>query len=267
MEKTHITAVSILVTAVSSLALVGCSGVTPGTLTPLASERVHSIEQLPDSTGEQIYEGRVHALDGRTEPLYTYERRIRRDEDAITSTHITHDPTGAVVVVQSAAHSPDYQLQRADLMHRQSGVSASVVVADGEAIYTLHDGEREATARETLTEPLVAGPTMFGFILAHWGALARGETIPIRFAVLERGESLRFALDRVDAPAGRTIIRMRATSPLVRLAVSSTYFEFDSRTRHIIEYTGRVPPLDRRGDKMVALDARVAYSFVARDFR
>ena len=60
---------------------------------------------------------------------------------------------------------------------------------------------------------------MFGFILAHWDALTSGEAIPIRFAVLERGESLGFVLDRVEGPEGRTIIRMTPSSLLVRLAV------------------------------------------------
>lgn len=247
--------------------LAGCTAVTPRNLPASAADDLRAIERQPTSTGEQIYEGRVHALDGRSEPLFTYERRIAQDGDTVRSTHVTHDADGSVVVVQSASHSPDYQLRRADLLHGQSGVTASVVVENGEALYTLHEGERDTTARETLTEPLVAGPTMFGFIVTHWDDLSRGAAIPIRFAVLERGESLRFVLEKVDAPAGRTIIRMRASNPLVRVAVSSTYFEFDDRTRHIIEYTGRVPPFDRRGSQLVPLDARVTYSFVASEFR
>jgi hypothetical protein len=59
---------------------------------------------------------------------------------------------------------------------------------------------------------------------------------------------------------------MTPSNPLVRLVVSPTYFHFDTRSRRILEYTGRVPPLQRRGDSLATLDARVAYSFVAPAF-
>jgi hypothetical protein len=230
-------------------------------------DQLEAIQQAPASTGEQIYEGRVYALDGRAEPLFRYERRVHTDGPAITSTHITHDPSGAVVVIQSAVHSPTYELTRADMIHRQTGASASVAGANDEATFTLTDGERENVSRERVQHPVVAGPTMFGFILAHWDELSRGASIPIRFAVLERGETIGFLLDKVDAPEGRTTIRMRPSSLVVRLAVASTYFQFDTASRQIIEYTGRVPPLEQVQDRLETPDARVQYTFRAPEFR
>ena len=244
-----------------------CGGITPRPLPSAQLERLKAIEDRPSSAGDRIYEGRVYALDGRPDPLFRYERRVRHAGVAVTSTHITHDTTGAVVVVQSAVHSPAYEVQRADMIHRQTGSSASLDVANGEATYTLHDGVRETTSRERVVDPVVAGPTMFGYILAHWDELTRGASLRIRFAVLERGESLGFVLDQVEAPEGRTIIRMKPTSMLVRLAVAPTYFQFDSASRQILEYTGRVPPLERIEQRLATLDARVTYSFVAPAFR
>lgn len=264
MQKSSLATWLVLVVAVS---LGACAGTRPRPLAAGARAQLDAIERRPASTGEQIYEGRVFGLDGRTNPLFAYERRVRQEGDLVTSTHVTYDTSGAVVVVQRASHSPTYELHRADLLHGQSGVSASVVIADGTATYTLEDGMRTTTSREAVTEPVVAGPTMFGFILAHWDALTRGTAVPIRFAVLERGESLAFVLARVDGPQGRTIIRMTPSSPLVRLAVSPTYFQFDTRSRQILEYTGRVPPFERRGDTLSTLDARVTYQFVASTFR
>lgn len=248
--------------------LAACGGsIRPRTLAPDAREQLRTLEQHPASTGDQIYEGRVYALDGRPEPLFRYERRVRAEGDVLTSTHITHDATGAVVVTQSASHSPTYELQRADLVHGQSGVRASVAIANGEATYTLDDGEERSVSRERVDAPMVAGPTMFGFILAHWDQLRNGAAIPFRFAVLERGESYGFVLDQVEAPAGRTTIRMTPTSWLVRLAVAPTYFQFETASRNIVEYSGLVPPFERRGETLVTLDARVAYDFVAPAFR
>ena len=244
-----------------------CGGIARRSLPSAPLQRLLELEQSPTAAGDQVYEGRVYALDGRPNPLFSYERRVQTVDSSVTSTHITHDPTGAVVVMQSAAHTPTYELQRADMIHRQTGATASVVVIGEEAVFTLHDGTHATSTRERLEAPLVAGPTTFGYILAHWAELTRGETLPIRFAVLERGESIGFALKQVEAPDGRTIIRMKPTNLLVRLAVAPTYVQFDTTSRRILEYTGRVPPLEQVGNRLKTLDARVAYAFVAPAFR
>ena len=267
MSKPHASVAVVAVVLGGASALSACSGIKPQPLAPQALTRLLAVQNTPASTGDQIYEGRVYALDGRTDPLFRYERRVRADGPAVTSTHITHDPSGSVVVIQSAVHSPAYDLTRADMIHRQTGASASVTVANGEATFTLTGGGHESVSRESVQDPVVAGPTMFGFILAHWDELARGAALPIRFAVLERGETLGFVLDKMSESDGRTTIRMKPTSLLVRLAVAPTYFQFDTASRQIIEYTGRVPPLELVQDRLQTLDARVAYTFRTAAFR
>jgi len=218
--------------------------------------------------GEQIYEGRVYALDGRPAPLYRYERRIYRHADTVVSTHLTYDPAGHVVVMQSAGHTPQYEVHRADMVHAQSGVAAALTVAAGRAVFTLDDHGNVSTATEAVSDPIVTGPTMFGYILAHWDRLVAGDALRIRFAVLERTETIGFVLDRVQSKSpGRTTIRMKASNPLVRLAIAPTYFEFDTPTRRILEYTGRVPPFEVANHRLQTLDARVAYRFVAPEFQ
>ena len=257
----------VLIALASASQLAACTRITPRSLPRPLRDHLIDLQRQPTTAGEQIYEGRVYALDGRPEPLFRYERRVQKTGDNVTSTHITHDAEDGVVVVQSAVHARDYTLRRADLIHGQSGISASVVASNGQATFTLNDGERQTTSTEQIDAPLVAGPTMFGFIQQHWNELAGGRSLPIRFAVLERGESIGFMLDTVDAPAGRTIVRMRPTSALIRLAVASTYFQFDSKSRQILEYTGRVPPLEDVGGQLTTLDARVSYTFRATEFR
>ena len=180
MLKSH----SLVAVLVGASLISACAGVKPRPLAPEMLDRLMAVELLPASSGEQIYEGRVYALNGRTAPLFRYERRVQTAGLKVTSTHITHDPSGAVVVIQSAVHSPTYDLTRAEMIHRQTGASASVAVTNGEAAFTLNDGEQETVSHERVHEPVMAGPTMFGFILAHWDELARGERLPIRFAVL-----------------------------------------------------------------------------------
>lgn len=244
------------------------NGMVPQTLAPQAQRTITAAQQSPASSGDQVYEGQVYALDGRPALLFRYERRVHTVGRDLVSTHLTYDPTGAVVVIQSAVHTPRYELVRADLIHGQSGASGSVEVSGQQVTFRLNEGGRVSTAHENLTDPVVSGPTMFGYILAHWDELMSGASLPIRFAVLERSETIGFALDKVEsASPGRTVIRMKPSNVLVRIAVAPTYFEFDTATRRILEYTGRVPPLETVNDRLRTLDARVAYHFVAADFR
>src|SRR5262249_18673979 len=140
MQKLHALVLTVVFAAVCFLG--ACTGITPRPLPQGALDQLNAMQHQPASAGNQIYEERVVELDGRVDPLFTYERRVRKEDGAVTSTHVTHDLTGSVVVVQSASHSLTYELHRADLVHGQSGISASVVIVGDEAIYTLHDGVR-----------------------------------------------------------------------------------------------------------------------------
>src|SRR6476661_2705100 len=70
-----------------SLVAFACGGASPRPLPPESQRIVDAAQQAPSSMGEQIYEGRVYALDGRPAPLYRYERRIYRHADTVVSTH------------------------------------------------------------------------------------------------------------------------------------------------------------------------------------
>lgn len=244
-----------------------CAGAVGRPLPADARASLTRAAAAPASVGEQIYEGRVFSLDGGNAPLFRYERRVRPSADGFDSTHLTYDASGAIVVSQRATHTAGYELRRAELVHAQTGVTASVVVAGTRASFTLDEGRGARTFTEDVTDPVVAGPTMFGYILANWDALNRGETRSIRFAVLERGETIGFRLARVASGTGRTTIRMRAANPVLRLAIADTFFQFETETRRIVEYTGRVPPMKTVGARLHTLDARVTYQFVAPAFR
>jgi hypothetical protein len=242
-------------------------GTVPRPLPPEALNTLLTAQQSPFSMGDQIYEGRVYSLDGRPEPLFRYERRVHTIDDSVASAHLTYDPSGAVVVIQSATHTPRYDLVRADLIHSQTGALASVMVDGRNLTFTLTEGGHVSIAHERVSDPVVAGPTMFGYILAHWDELMSGAMLPIRFAVLERGETIGFTLAKVESATGRTTIRMRPSNLAIRMALAPTNFEFDTATRKILEYTGRVPPLETVNERLHTLDARVAYRFVAAEFR
>jgi hypothetical protein len=102
----------LLALLIAGVALVSAcaTGTVPQTLAPEAQRTITAAQQSPASTGDQVYEGRVYALDGRPAPLFRYERRVHAVNHDLVSTHLTYDPTGAVVVISKccahAAHLP-----------------------------------------------------------------------------------------------------------------------------------------------------------------
>lgn len=211
-----------------------------------------------DEGGAAIYEGAVHTQDGAR--VFEYTRTSRRDGDRLVSTHRSREVTGGREVTrQSATHTPTYALERSVEHHEQLGVRSEVVV-EGDRIdmTTVRDG-RVRTTRRRLSAPPVVGPTLFGFVLSHWEALARGESIAIRFVVPERRRTYAFDLRMPASDGETTTVVMEARRPLVRAAVPTMRIVFDSAKREILRYEGRIPP--RLNGRPV--DARVEYTMHA----
>ena len=53
--------------------------------------------------------------------LFAYERRTTTPESVLTSSHITRDQTGDVVVVESAQFTASYDLLRFEATNKQAG--------------------------------------------------------------------------------------------------------------------------------------------------
>lgn len=253
----------------SLLLFAACSSsISEGRLAPTPAHELSALERNPESAGQRIYEGRVYSLDTvhRT-PLYWYDRRVREDAGQLVSTHITRDSVGTVVVTQVAHHDDRYNVTSANLVQAQSGIAGSVEVRDGQFHFTLIKNGRTTTATERADAPLVTGPTTFGYIVTHWDSLAHDRPLRVRFAVLESNRSIEFALQRISTVDGTTTVRMVPTSWLIRRLVAPQFFYFDTGSRKVLGYDGRVPPLDVSDGKLRALDARVRYTHHALNFR
>jgi len=114
---------------------------------------------------------------------------------------------------------------------------------------------------------VLAGPSLHGFILAHWDALAAGKDLPVRMIVMAKKETCGFTIRQSAQRDGRTGFSVTPSSLLVRLAVAPLRVEFDSNTRRLLRYEGRVPPRQNVGGKLEDLDARVEYTMVMANYR
>jgi hypothetical protein len=153
--------------------------------------------------------------------------------------------------------------------NKQGGFSGSVLVsADGHHLdYIVNDNGRVSTAKEDVNEPVVTGPSMFGFILKNWDSLTAGITIPVRMVVLREKTTYRFDVRFEQETNGQTSFSIVPSSFIIRLAIAPLRVVFDSTSRNARRYEGRVPPMEAVAGKLKDLDARVDYTMVASSYR
>ncbi len=254
----------------SALALCVITGTGNAQLSVSGLARLDSLRQSPEMAGTLIYRGTVFALRGPgTDTLFRYERRVRSTASGISVTHATHELAGTLIIDESAQLSADYGFQRFEAANAQTGISGSVVSSQGgrHLDYTLNDNGRVSTASEDVKDPVVAGPSVHGFIRQHWAELAAGGSIRVRMIVLNRKSSYGFDLRMKRQSADETTFSSTPSSALVRLMIKPLHVVFANSDRSLIRYEGRVPPMHAVGGKLKDLDARVEYRMVSSVYR
>ena len=240
------------------------------TLDPAASQRLDSLQQSPGSAGALVYRGAVWApKTPSAAPLFHYERRVGNSAAGRSSAHLTYDTEGRVIIAEQAEFSPDYALRRLAVVNQQQGFSGSVLVSvDGRQLdYQLLQNGQTSSASETVSDPVVAGPTLHGFVLQHWVALAGGQTLAVRMIVLTEKTTYGFNIRALPAAEGRSSFLISPNSLLVRWMVAPLTVSFDSASRALLRYEGRVPPMQTVAGALKPLDARVDYTMAVASYQ
>lgn len=251
------------------VALLAACGTRPAALPGASQAALDQLARTPAAAGTLVYDGAVRPLGpGNDAPVFTYERRVRDEHGLQRSTHLTHDADGAMPIAISATHTSEYELVEVEQIHGQTGVVGHArMLDDGRLELVRVQGGRTTRRVERVDAPVVAGPTLFGWALAHWDALVGGAQLRVRFAAIDAARSYGFELRLLAQDEATTVLSFRATSPLVRAAVPPMRLVFDTRTRAILRYEGRVPPMLAGAHGLHPLDARVDYTFAAASYR
>ncbi|HSV52611.1 MAG TPA: hypothetical protein VLJ57_10860 [Burkholderiaceae bacterium] len=269
MTRIAFSSCTLAIAALAAAVLAACNTPTQVTLDSSGAATLAALQRAPESAGALIYQGAVFPMGTQDGPaLFNYERRIQDANGAASATHITRDASGAVVVSESARFTPGYEVQRFDAAHQHAGYSGSVEVTGGRHLrYVLKQGDKISTATEEVSDPVVTGPSLHGFILAHWDDLAGDQKLAVRMIVLSQKESYGFQIRRAPAADGRTAFSITPSSLLVRMAIDPLRVEFDTATRKLVRYQGRVPPMQLVDGKLKSLDAHVDYVMHAANYR
>lgn len=232
-----------------------------------SADLLSTVSQDAGSYGELINQGTIFPLKGdRSKPLYFFERRVRNEGSEIVSTSYTHDGQKAVLI-ESAIHDANYNVREFTENQFQLGKVGKMTVDGNKIHFYSVTGNKEKWKEETVTAlPLVAGPTFYGFMYANWDALMAGKTVPFRYCVISRMETIGFELKKVDASATQIKIRMKPASYVISLLVDPIHFTF-SPDKTLLSLEGRVPPKIKKGDGWADLDAYEVYKSIAPVFK
>ncbi len=255
------------------LALTAClltAALSPAQGAQATFAKLEALQTSAESAGALVYRGDTFTQ--RTPagaPLYRYERRVLAAPKGLTASHITSDPAGRVIIVESALVSPHYETLRFEATNQQSGFTGSVQIGNSgrHLEYELNDNGKRSTASEDVSDPVVCGPSLFGFILKNWDQLVAGTSLPVRMVVLKDKTTYGFDIKFDKVVNGQAAFTITPSNFVIRMAITPLRVVIDAGTRKPIRYEGRVPPMENVSGKLKDLDARVEYASVASTYR
>ena len=237
---------------------------------PAANLNLETLRLSPESAGALIYRGDTFAQHTPAgSPLYRYERRVLSTPSGLVASHLTSDQGGRMIIAESSLVSPSNELRRFEVANLQAGFTGVVEISqDGRHLkYELQHNGAVSTASEDVADPVVSGPSLFGFILKNWDPLTAGATLPVRMLVLKDKTTYGFDLKLEKQAKGHTSFTLTPSNLLIRLAVAPLRVVFDTSARTVARYEGRVPPMESVAGKLKDLDARVVYTPVSATYR
>ena len=91
--------------------------------------------------------------------------------------------------------------------------------------------------------------------------------IAVRMIVLSEKDSYSIEIRHLAHTDGTDSFAITPSGLLIRLFVAPLTVTFDSTTRNVLRYEGRVPPMLQVEGKLRTLDARVDYTMNAASYR
>jgi hypothetical protein len=222
----------------------------------------------------------IYAQDsGRQQVLFKFKRVATRSGSELSVLREYTYPDGRPAARERVVYNGDDMSSYA-LEELQIGAAGAVKVLRDRSNpaksvlqfeYTkdLASGRKPKTSTEPLRNDTLTSDMVGTFLGAHWSELANGSKLKCRYVVVPRRETVGFTFvkERETTSQGRraVIIKMEATSPIIAQLVDPLFFTLEAESPHgVLEYTGRVTPKARVGNKWDDLDATCVFDWPGR---
>ncbi|HAR44000.1 MAG TPA: hypothetical protein DCS07_15425 [Bdellovibrionales bacterium] len=170
---------------------------------------------------------------------------------------------GEVVFSEVIDTGPDGKILFFSQDCRNIGESGALKTGNGvvEFLYT-REGKSE-TSSEKLPEHLLVGPWIVNYLHSQWEKLLKGDSLEVRFAVLDRKDTVGFSLfkhgEEVVHGRAAVVVKMKPTSFFISSVVKPMYFYFDKVTREMFYMKGRAAPKAKIDGKWQDIESESFY--------
>ena len=118
--------------------------------------------------------------------------------------------------------------------------------SDGKVAFSWSKDGKTDTDSEDAKPNLIIGPSTVPYLQAHWAELMKGDDVGMRYAAVERKETVGFKFfkigERILNGQATVQIKMKPTSFVIATLVAPLIFTFDKDGKHLIELEGRAVP-------------------------
>ncbi len=220
----------------------------------------------------RIFEGGA----GTNKLLFTSKRTSTGSNGMVNVRCEYFNPSGSLVAVESLSYEHG-NLASFQLDELQTGCRGTVSIksepATGSKKKVLFEWSKTGsgkpktkTGSETTQAEVLIGDMIPFDISKHWNTLIRGEPLEFRLIVPARLETVGFRLVKeaeVTCNGKKAVrLRMEASNFFISKLVDPLFFIVEKDAPHrFFEYSGRVTPMQREGDKWKDLDARSVYDW------
>lgn len=205
--------------------------------------------QLPDLSKGEIRDRAERRL------LYNYERSVTKTADGSVVRRQFKSVEGQVVATETCYYRGS-TMYKMEIEQNQIGGKGFFEVSGKEVRFQWEQDGKKKSDSESLADNMISGDQAVPFLQKNWDSLMKGDTLPIRFPVIDRAETVGFKFFKSSETADTVTIKMKPSSFVIASLVDPLLFKFQkSGDRKLLEVNGRVTPKIKQGDKWKDLDA------------
>ncbi len=205
--------------------------------------------QLPDVSKGEIRDRAERKL------LFKYERSVTKKLDESVVARTFSDPQGDIVAVETCYYKGD-KLTKMEIDQKQIKGKGFYEVKDNKVSFQWEQDGKKKSDIEDLKENMISTDEVVPYLHKNWNALMKGDTLNIRFPVIDRAETVGFKFFKDTETAETVIIKMKPSSIIISSLVNPLFFKFQKTgDLRLLEVNDRVTPKLKDGNKWKDLDA------------
>jgi hypothetical protein len=198
----------------------------------------------------------------RTKLLFDWQRTEKNEGSSTITKSVFTAPDKSIAVVDEAVVT-DGKIRKYEVHHFQLGQEGSVVV-DGNKLHFSYtkDGKTESNT-EDLPEQFAVAATLVDTLGRNRELILRGDTLKLRYAVLDRKETIGFSFFKVEEKkvngVEAVVIKMKPSSFIISALVDPLLFTLRKDDFRVMELVGRTLPKRKVEQQWKDLDCDIVY--------